>query len=270
MSYVARRFINSSFKKGEKMSEVLTNGIKVPDKGSRSWYDDMRGDLVKLDALIGSASSVTVNPMLTSGIEIASITVNGTSYSLYQQDSDIAVNIKPVTTNEELPILLSKSSEENTDTVDMSVGVTVNPSTNAITATTFVGALTGNATTATSATKATQDGDGNVISTTYATPTNVADSLQEAKNYVGTATSNMVTTDTTQTITGDKAFSGFLDYLVTINQSEIPTDNIYKNFRFIGNDGLRLFNLQYCSRSYGARDVILYIYNKDGDSHNLQ
>src|SRR5574344_530434 len=139
MSYVARRFINSSFKKGEEMSEVLTNGIKVPDKGSRSWYDDMRGDLVKLDALIGSASSVTVNPILASGIKIASITVNGTSYSLYQQDGDIAVNIKPVTTNEELPILLSKSSEENTDTVDMSVGVTVNPSTNAITASSFVG-----------------------------------------------------------------------------------------------------------------------------------
>ena len=44
-------------------------------------------------------------------------------------------------------------------------GVTLNPSTNTITATTFKGALTGNADTAT---KATQDGNGNVIATTYA------------------------------------------------------------------------------------------------------
>src|SRR5574344_275014 len=106
--------------------------------------------------------------------------------------------------------------------------------------------------------------------TNYATTTNVANSLQEAKNYVGNATSNMVTTDTTQIIPGNKAFSGALDYLVPLSQSEIPTANTYTNFRFIGKDGLRLFNLQYCSRSYGARDAILYVYDKDGGSHGLQ
>src|SRR5574344_962373 len=168
MSYVARRFINSSFKKGEEMSEVLTNGIKVPDKGSRSWYDDMRGDLVKLDALIGSASSVTVNPVFTSGIEIASITVNGTSYSLYQPDSDTNVQIDTNTSNNEYPIALSTSNQSNTGTLVMSASATINPSTNAITASSFVGDLVGNATSATSATKATQDASGNVINTTYA------------------------------------------------------------------------------------------------------
>src|SRR5574344_2369084 len=70
--------------------------------------------------------------------------------------------------------------------------------------------------------------------TNYATTTNVANSLQEAKNYVGNATSNMVTTDTTQIIPGNKAFSGALDYLVPLSQSEIPTANTYTNFRFIG------------------------------------
>src|SRR5574344_1424840 len=121
------------------MSEVLTNGIKVPDKGSRSWYDDMRGDLGKLDALIGSASSVTVNPVLMSGIKIASITVNGTSYSLYQQDSDINVQIDTNTSNNEYPIALSTSNQSNTGTLVMSASATINPSTNAITASSFVG-----------------------------------------------------------------------------------------------------------------------------------
>ena len=46
-----------------------------------------------------------------------------------------------------------------------STGVTLNPSTNTITATTFKGKLTGNADTAT---KATQDASGNVIADTYA------------------------------------------------------------------------------------------------------
>src|SRR5574344_1194078 len=106
--------------------------------------------------------------------------------------------------------------------------------------------------------------------TNYATTTNVANSLQEAKNYVGTATSNMVTTNTTQTIPGNKAFSGALDYLVPIKLSDIPTANTYKHFRFLDKDGLRLFSLQYCSRPNGARDAILYVYDKDGGSHGLQ
>ena len=49
-----------------------------------------------------------------------------------------------------------------------STGVTLNPSTNTITATAFKGSLTGNSDTAT---KATQDASGNVITSTYATKT---------------------------------------------------------------------------------------------------
>src|SRR5574344_438958 len=98
---------------------------------------------------------------------------------------------------------------------------------------------------------------------------NVSNSLQEAKNYVDTTTSNMVTTDTTQTIPGNKAFSGALDYLVPIKLSDIPTANTYKHFRFLDKDGLRLFSLQYCSRPNGSRDAILYVYDKDGGSHGL-
>ena len=50
-------------------------------------------------------------------------------------------------------------------------GVTVNPSTNTITATTFKGALTGNADTAT---KATQDANGKAIASTYETKTDAS------------------------------------------------------------------------------------------------
>src|SRR5574344_2197064 len=93
------------------------------------------------------------------------------------------------------------------------------------------------------------------------------DTNYATQKYVST---NYVDLSSNQIIPGNKAFSGALDYLVPLSQSEIPTANTYTNFRFIGKDGLRLFNLQYCSRSYGARDAILYVYDKDGGSHGLQ
>ena len=57
--------------------------------------------------------------------------------------------------------------------------VTLNPSTNTITATTFKGNLDGNASTAT---KATQDGSGNIITSTYATKT-IYDAHEHSATY---------------------------------------------------------------------------------------
>ena len=55
-------------------------------------------------------------------------------------------------------------------------GVTINPKNKSVTATSFIGALTGNADTAT---KATQDGDGSVISETYTKKTLFDASIEE-------------------------------------------------------------------------------------------
>lgn len=63
-------------------------------------------------------------------------------------------------------------------------GVTLNPSTNTITATTFKGALSGNADTATSATKATQDASGNVITATYETKVNATAKLTDVQTQL--------------------------------------------------------------------------------------
>src|SRR5574344_753751 len=93
------------------------------------------------------------------------------------------------------------------------------------------------------------------------------DTNYATQEYVST---NYVDLSSNQIIPGNKAFSGFLDYLVPIKLSDIPTANTYKHFRFLDKDGLRLFSLQYCSRPNGARDAILYVYDKDGGSHGLQ
>lgn len=149
------------------MSETLTNGVIVPDKGSRDWYADLRSNWLKLDSLM-TGGNITVNPAQTEGILVATITVGGKEYKLYQQDGDVSVKIDPSAENAECPLIASTSAEANTGPVVMAPAVTVNPSTGAVTATSFKGKLDGNASTAT---KATQDANGAVISTTYATKT---------------------------------------------------------------------------------------------------
>lgn len=91
--------------------------------------------------------------------------------------------------------LLAKDNTGVTTTTSgsvFSVGVTVNPNTKTITATTFKGNLSGNATSATkatNATKASQDASGNDIPTTYATKAEVTSGLSGKLDKTAKATS---------------------------------------------------------------------------------
>ena len=91
--------------------------------------------------------------------------------------------------------LLAKDNTGETTTTSGSVfsaGVTVNPNTKTITATTFKGSLHGNATSATkatNATKASQDAAGNDIPTTYATKAEVTSGLSGKLDKTAKATS---------------------------------------------------------------------------------
>ena len=180
------------------MSETLTNGVIVPDKGSRDWYADLRSNWLKLDSLM-AGGNITVNPAQTDGILVATITVGGKEYKLYQQDGDVSVKIDPSTENAEYPLVASASAEANTGSVVMAPAVTVNPSTGAVTATSFKGKLDGNASTATNATKAVQDGAGAVITDTYATKSELGSKADD---------DNVVHKSGTETIVGTKTFSG--------------------------------------------------------------
>lgn len=180
------------------MSETLTNGVIVPDKGSRDWYADLRSNWLKLDSLM-AGGNITVNPAQTEGVLVATITVGGKEYKLYQQDGDVSVKIDPSAENAEYPLVASTSAEANTGSVVMAPAVTVNPSTGALTATSFKGKLEGNASTATNATKAVQDGAGAVIADTYATKTELNTKANDA---------DVVHKSGTETIVGTKTFAG--------------------------------------------------------------
>lgn len=175
------------------MSETLTNGVIVPDKGSRDWYADLRSNWLKLDNLM-AGGNITVNPAQTKGVLVATITVGGKEYKLYQQDGDVSVKIDPSAENAEYPLVASTSAEANTGSVVMAPAVTVNPSTGAVTATSFKGKLDGNADTAT---KANQDASGNVITDTYATKTELNSKAND---------SSVVHKSGNETISGVKTF----------------------------------------------------------------
>lgn len=178
------------------MSETLTNGVIVPDKGSRDWYADLRSNWLKLDSLM-AGGNITINPAQTEGVLVATITVGGKEYKLYQQDGDVSVKIDPSAENAEYPLVASTSAEANTGSVVMAPAVTVNPSTGAVTATSFKGKLDGNASTATNATKAVQDGAGAVITDTYATKSELGSKADDA---------NVVHKSGAETIVGTKTF----------------------------------------------------------------
>ena len=102
----------------------------------------------------------------------AYVTVNWTDQKVAQAAA--------ISNEGEFNVLVGNSANTNAETagVNKAGGLTYNPSTKVLSTTTFKGALKGNADTATSATKATQDASGNVITTTYATKSEVTSKIE--------------------------------------------------------------------------------------------
>ena len=123
----------------------------------------------------------------------------------YDSNTNTYQRVYPSTNNIEYPI----TSRYNTTTGSSyyaeygrySTGVTLNPSTNTITATKFKGALTGNADTAT---KATQDGSGNVITSTYETKADATTKLNNINSQISQLSSEKVVLYSEQTLTEEQ------------------------------------------------------------------
>lgn len=150
------------------------------------------------DEIDGSVKSLSV-----SGRTITYTKNDGTTGVITTQDTntDTKVTQTVTTTDAEYPLLASATANRTATATEASrfaSGVTLNPADKSITATTFIGNLSGNATTATSATsatsatKATQDGSGNVITSTYETKSAASSKLAEAKTYTDTSISKLI------------------------------------------------------------------------------
>lgn len=136
-------------------------------------------------ATASTAGTVGAVPAPSAGAQAKFLRGDGTWQVPTNMDTKVVQT--PSTTAGEYA-LLAKDNTGVTTTTSGSVfsdGVTVNPNTKTITATTFKGSLHGNATSATkatNATKASQDASGNDIPTTYATKTEVTQGLAGKAN----------------------------------------------------------------------------------------
>lgn len=160
----------------------LTVAYKVNKAGASTTTLNINGLGAKTVYLRGTTKLTTQYTENTVIIAVYT-TVSGTG-RWYVNDYDANTNtyqrLYPTTSNVEYPI----TTRYNTTTGETyyaeygrySTGVTLNPSTNTITATAFKGSLTGNADTAT---KAVSDGNGNNIVNTYATKTELTTRISE-------------------------------------------------------------------------------------------
>lgn len=144
-------------------------------------------------------------------------------------NTDTKVTQAYSTTSASYPLLMtatsgvSSTSSRGATTAIVNNQIHANPSTGKITATGFVGPLTGNvtgnadtattATTAASATKATQDGSGNVITSTYETKANAITGLSVSGTTItytkGNGTTGTITTQDTNTNTDTKVTQAY-------------------------------------------------------------
>lgn len=201
-------------------------------------------DKTKLEGISDSADAVSYTATLTSGTKVGTITINGSGTDIYcQTNTDTKVAQIAGTSNSEYPLLMKYDTGTGTVTnsVRYNSGITVNPSTKAITATTFIGALSGNATSATTATdyassggiatalagkQAIITGGATTIASSNLTASRALISNASGKVAVSTVTSTELgyldgVTSNIQTQLNNKQASG--NYAL---KSEIPTDYV--------------------------------------------
>ena len=151
----------------------------------------------------------SITGLSVSGKVITYTKGDGTTGTITTQDTDTNTQVTQAydaTTNASIPLLFSatsgvtSTSSRGATTAKLNNKFYVNPSTGTMTAPTFSGTLSGNAS---SATKATQDGDGNVISSTYSKVGHTHDPYinQNAFSNVTVGSTTIAADTTTDTLT---------------------------------------------------------------------
>lgn len=133
----------------------------------------------------------SIKSLSVSGKTITYTKNDGSTGTITTQDTNTDTKVtNTLATTTKAYVTGTTSATTNTDTQVFDTGVYLDTTAGQLVATTFKGALDGNAktaTSATSATKATQDGSGNTITSTYETKSDASTKLTEAKTYADNA-----------------------------------------------------------------------------------
>lgn len=134
-------------KKNLPTSSIIEGALYLTTDTGEMYYGKSISELLKITDT-DSVKNVSFTQSLTSGTEIGKLTVDNTTYTLYSQtDTDYLVKQTPSTSSLEHPLLASSvgaggaSSALTTEAI-FAAGMTINPSTNTITATNFAGTAT--------------------------------------------------------------------------------------------------------------------------------
>lgn len=206
--------------------------VPAPGAGKQNYF--LRGDgtwavptNTTYSAMTGATASAAgktgLVPAPAAGNQGLFLRGDGTWATPTDTNTDTKVTQTSSTTNGNYPILLASSTSPTSGGASTSLyntGITVNPSTKTITATTFSGALSGNAT---SATKATQDGSGNTITSTYIKGLSVSGKVITYTK--GDGTTGTITTQDNNTDTKVKQTASTTDgnYPILLASSTSPT-----------------------------------------------
>ena len=165
----------------EEISSAVSNKANSSHTHSIANVTNLQTTLDNINAEVdGSIKSLSV-----SGKTITYTKNDGSTGTITTQDTNTDTKVtNTLATTTKAYVTGTTSATTNTGAQVFDTGVYLDTTAGQLTATTFKGALSGNAT---SATKATQDGNGNIITSTYETKSDASAKLTEAKTYADTA-----------------------------------------------------------------------------------
>lgn len=178
----------------EEISSAVSGKANSSHTHSISNITNLQSTLDTINTEIdGSIKSLSV-----SGKTITYTKNDGSTGTITTQDTNTDTNVtNTLATTTKAYVTGTTSATTSTGTQVFDTGVYLDTTAGQLVATTFKGALDGNAktatsaTSATSATKATQDGSGNTITSTYETKSDASAKLTEAKTYADSAASKV-------------------------------------------------------------------------------
>lgn len=237
-------------------------------------------DKSKLDGIAESADSVSFTGSLSSGTKIGTIKINDTSTSIYAPTNTDTKVTNTLNTTAKAYITGTTSSSTNTGTQVFDTGVYLDTTAGTLTATTFKGALSGNASSATKVNGHTVEADvpsdAVFTDTVYTHPTTTSitgtPTANQTPAFGGTFTVNQVSRDTnghvsditsrtitipstaastssaglvttgTQTFAGDKTLQGNSLSIQDKNWAfgSAPSSTVAKYIKFCANGGTGL------------------------------
>ncbi len=147
---------------GTLWNKIKSSFVAQEDGKSLSTNDYTDAEKEKLAGITESADAVSFSQTLTSGTESGKISINGTETSVYAPTNTDTKVTNTLATTTKAYVTGTTSASTNTGTQVFDTGVYLGTTAGTLHATTFDGALSGNATTATSATTATKLGSSTV------------------------------------------------------------------------------------------------------------